>query len=130
MDKIISEDEDITRFINQKSYFRSSDKTARHNAFMPNKYGETSVYRIIGITDFVIYEIGKKFVAEKQGKPLIGRADLSVSEILKCRLKVEPETQPHPRHANICNWTRERSETKMIAIELAAAARLHLLNSP
>lgn len=128
MDNAISSNENVARFIFQKSYFRSKDKTVRHNAFMPHRgSGTTSVYRIIGLADVDIYEIGKKFVADFFGKPLMGRADIGVSEIVKHDLSVIPAPDPHPRHANICNWPEDQSKHKMIAMELAADAQLHLI---
>jgi len=36
-----------------------------------------------------------------------------------------PDNNP-PRHANIINWPAEKSEQKLIAIELAENSQLHL----
>lgn len=132
LDELISPDESITRFISQKTYFRPSNKTVRHNAFMPNRDGETSVYRIIGIDEAEIYEIGKEFYSDIIDKPLLGRADIVVLEILKHELTVEPEPAPHPRHANILNWPDEDegSKRRLIAVQLAAEAQLHLIENP
>ena len=127
MDEVVSAEENITRFINQKAYFRSDDVTVRHNAFMPNRDGEVSVYRITGIDDSEIYAIGTEYFAEITGKPLMGRADIIVSEILKHDLRIQPHQDPHPRHANICGYPDEKSERKLVAIELAAGAQLHLI---
>lgn len=128
MDEAVSPREDVTRFIFQKAYFRSTDKTVRHNAFIPHRgSGTTSVYRIIGLTNTEIYEIGQKFVADLFSKPLMGRADIGVSEIVKHELSVTPDPTPHPRHANICNWPEDQSKQKMIAMELAADAQLRLI---
>lgn len=130
MQKTVSPDESITRFIGQKAHIRTSNQTVKHNAFMPNRAGETSVYRITGINDVEIYEIGKEFFADTTGRPLLGRADIIASEILKRQLSIESVQYPHPRHANICSWPRERSEQLLIAKELADEAELDLISSP
>lgn len=97
---------------------------------MPNQNGEVSVYRTKDLTCQQINEIGHLHVAEIQNKKLLGRAEIVTSSILKQDLKVEPEPRPHPRHANIVEWPADKSEHKMIAIELAAEAQLHLINNP
>lgn len=94
---------------------------------MPNKDGQTSIYRIDGLKEIDIYEIGRKFVADLFGKPLMGRADIGVWEILNRKLSVKPDPIPHLRHGNIIDWPNEKSEKKLIAMELADEARLHLV---
>ena len=127
MEESIKSSEPLSRFITEKSYYRPSDKTVRHNAFMPNRDGETSVYRIIGLGDPEIFEIGQRFVADKRNKPLLGRADINVLKILEKELKVISDPDPHPRHANIVDWPEEREKYRLIAVELADESELHLL---
>lgn len=129
MEEEVSPSESVSRFITQRSYYRPSDRTVRHNAFMPNRNGETSVYRIIDLDDQEIFEIGSRLVAYVMKKPLIGRADIVVSKILDRELRVDPDPRPHPRHANIVNWPEDESKHKLIALELAAEAELHLTSS-
>ena len=81
MEESIQSSEPLARFITQKAYYRPASETVRHNAFMPNREGKTSVYRIIGLGDPEIFEIGKRFVAKKINKPLLGRADIKVLKI-------------------------------------------------
>jgi len=126
LEEELSPSESVARFITQKSYYRPSNLTVRHNAFMPNRYGETSVYRIIDLDDEKIFEIGQRFVADEMKKPLMGRADIVVSKIFERDLKIEPDPKPHPRHANIVDWPEDESKHKLIALELAAEAELHL----
>lgn len=95
---------------------------------MPNREGETSVYRTTDLTTQQIYEIGEIHVANIIRKALLGRADITSLSVLSRDLKVQPHTAPHPRHANIIGWPSEKSERKLIAIELAAEAQLHLIN--
>jgi hypothetical protein len=94
---------------------------------MPNREGKTSVYRIIGLGNPEIFEIGRHFVAEKMNKRLFGRADIKVSKILEKDLSVISDPDPHPRHANIVGWPEEREKYRLIAVELADEAELHLL---
>ncbi len=127
--KALSPAEPLARFILQKAYFRSIDNSVKHNAFMPNKNGETSVYRIQGLADEEVYQIGREHVASILGKTLLGRADVSTFDVLELSLRVEPEPSPHPLHANIVAWPEEKAERKLLAMELAARAQLHLLQA-
>jgi len=127
LEETIQSSEPIARFITDKAYFRPSNKTVRHNAFMPNRDGETSVYRIIGLVDPEIFEIGQRYVANKRNKPLLGRADIEVSKVFDRDLSVISDPNPHPRHANIVDWPEEREKYRLLAVELAAEAELHLL---
>jgi len=86
--------EPLARFILQKGYFRPSDTSVKHNAFMPNKNGETSVYRIQRLADEEVYQIGREHVASILGRPLLGRADVLTSDVLELSLRVEPEPSP------------------------------------
>lgn len=127
MEEAIRSSEPLARFITQKSYYRPSDKTVRHNTFMPNRNGQTSVYRIIDLNEPEIFEIGQRFVAEKLNKSLLGRADITALKITEKDLRVVSAPDPHPRHANIVDWPEEREKNRLIALELAAEAELHLL---
>ncbi len=127
MEESIQSSESVARFIMQKTYFRPSTQTVRHNAFMPNREGQTSVYRIIGLDDPEIFEIGRRFVADKMNKPLLGHADIEVLKILEKDLRVISDPDPHPRHANIVDWPEDPEKNRLIAIELADEAELHLL---
>lgn len=127
MEKSIQSSEPLARFITQKAYYRSASKTVRHNAFMPNREGKTSVYRIIDIGNSEVFEIGQRFVAEKMNKSLLGRADIKVLKILENNLSVISDPDPHPRHANIVDWPEEREKYRLIAVQLADEAELYLL---
>jgi len=121
----VKPEESLSRYILDTAYIRSSDKTVRHSAFMPSANGETSVFRISGLADFEIWGIGCLEVAQKRGKPLLGRADILALDVIENNLQIDPDNNP-PRHANIVGWPEERSEQKLIALRLAANAQLHL----
>lgn len=129
--KTIDSSENLSRFILQRQYWYRTDNPpvksrVKYAAFMPNpNNGETSVFRTSGITDEVIWDIGDREVSAKAGKPILGRADIIAVVVMSKDLEIIPN-EPPERHANITGWPDERSKQKMIALELAAEARLHL----
>lgn len=125
----IPQSEQLTRYILHKSNYSPTIGRVKYNTFMPDKNSETSVYRIASLDTTEIWNIGKNFVSKKRERPLLGRADILTSDVLAVRLNVQPDPKPHPLHANIIGWPEEQSERKLIAIELAANAQLHLINS-
>lgn len=125
--EVVSASEPLARFITQKKWWRA-DRSIRYNAFMPNSSGQVSVYRIQELNDSEVYEIGETYVAEALGKPLLGRADVLASVAQEERLTVEPDTEPHPRHANIDNWPEDSSKHKEIALSICAEAQLRLVD--
>lgn len=117
--------ETLARFIMQRNWLRTSDNTVKHAAFMPNpQNGETSVFRIDGISDQDVWQIGDHEVAARRGKPLLGRADIPALNVMAKDLQIVPN-EPPPRHANIVGWPEEKSKQLQIAIELAAEAQFH-----
>lgn len=121
----VSPDENLSRYILQKNHFSILHQRVKYAVFLPAPNGETSVFRISNLSDNEIWEIGDNEVAQKRGGPLLGRADISAFHVLDKNLKVIPDNNP-PRHANIVGWPEEKSEQKLIAIELAERAQLHL----
>ncbi|KHE90566.1 MAG: hypothetical protein K8F52_02660 [Candidatus Scalindua rubra] len=115
--------ETLSRFILKEKYIRANN-TVRHAALMPNKNDEVSVFRISGITDNEVWDIGDREVATKQGKPIFGRADIIASIVISKELKIIP-TEPPEKHADITGWPVGRSEQKQIALELAAELVFH-----
>lgn len=115
----------LSRFILQKNWYRSSDNRVKHATFMPNSNGETSVFRTSDISDKEIWDIGDREVGLKRNKPILGRADIISSIVTSKDLKIIPK-EPPERHANLTGWSSERSEQRMIAIELAAESHLQL----
>jgi hypothetical protein len=120
--------ESLTRYIVEKSYYRSTDETVRHNAFMPPANNRAlSVFRISDLPQDEVWDLGELYVAAPRNKLLLGRADIFASNVFSKGLGITPTHRPHPRHANIINWPVEREYQRMIAVELAAEARLHLM---
>jgi len=116
----IATSETLSRFILQKNWYRPSDSTVKYATFMPNpNNGQTSVFRIYGLSDKEVWDIGELEVAPRLVKPVLGRADIGVSNVMEKGLKILP-SEPPKRHANIEGWPEEKSEQTLIAIELAA----------
>ena len=124
----VSPDEPLARYILDKSYYRSSDNRIKYNAFMPAKDGDLSVYRLRDLSLNEIVGIGQDFVATPRGRPLLGFASLKAEMPLQNRLSVIGTKEPHPRHANISSWPGG-TENRLIAVKLAEAATLELLNA-
>jgi len=119
--------EPIARFVLSKNDYRS-DGTVRHRLFLPSpKTRQTSVFRIAGLSENQIWEIGDNEVVQKRRPPLslTGRADLLVRQVLTTGLHIDADDIP-PRHANITNWPIEQSAQRLIAMELAGMAQLYL----
>ena len=115
----------LSRFILQTNWFSSLENRVKYAAFMPNRNGETSLFRTSSITNDEIWNIGDREVSIKRGKPILGRADIRTNNVISKDLQVVPK-EPPVRHANIIGWPDERSKQRLIAIELAAESLLHI----
>jgi len=125
----VNPEEPLSRYILEKSYYRSSDNTVKPNAFMPpSGKNDVSVYRTASLSNEDIWQIGMTYVAQKRGMPLLGRAELIAYDAIAQGLSVKPDHVPHPRHANISGFPIDNSaKTRMIAVELAARSTLRLM---
>ena len=64
--------ETLLRFILKKDWYRPSDNSVKYAAFLPNpKNGQTSVFRISGIFDKEIWDIGDREVAKDSNRPIL-----------------------------------------------------------
>lgn len=121
----VSPEENLTRYILHKNHFSTLYKRVKYTAFLPTSNGETSVFRTSNLSDNEIWKIGDIEVAQKRGLPLLGYADILAFQVLSENLKVIPDNIPL-RHANIVGWPEEKSEQKLIAMELAENAQLRI----
>jgi hypothetical protein len=92
---------------------------------MPNRNGELSVFRIQELPEEQIWEIGRRYVSEPQGKTLYGRGDVFASIVIENNLTINLDDNP-PRHANVVGWPADKSKLKLIALELANQATLRV----
>ena len=116
--------ETLSRFVVYNRWIRSSINKVKYVAFTPDQKGDTSVFRISGITNNEIWDIGDREVAPKRNRPILGRADVIASFVISKGLKVIP-SEPPKRHADITDWPEEKSEQKQITLELAAESEFH-----
>jgi hypothetical protein len=115
-----------SRYLRQRSHYAPSDGRVKPRAFHPNPEDhKTSVFRVQGLSDSEIWDLGDEHVARPSGIEILALAKLSVEQITGVGLRVEPE-EPPPRHANITDWPREKDEWMLKAQELAAEATLCL----
>lgn len=132
----IVDEEQIGRFIFSKNHFTSSTKSVKYAAFIPRiTSDESSVYRISTLTNQEKWNIGDKYVASARDKPILADAILKVEFVRNVSisgaddpLRVVSEKSPHPLHANITNWPKEKPQRKLAAIELANEAELNIVN--
>lgn len=122
----VAPEERLSRFLLDKRHIRSMNNTVRFNAFLPPTSGKLSVYRTSEQNDAEIWKIGHDFVGIPRQKEVIGRADLVAEAVISQGLSVEPETTPHPLHADIVGWSQDTSLNKLTAIKLAAMASVFL----
>lgn len=83
------------------------------------------MFRISGLAEAEIWTVGEREVAQKSSRTLRARADLSVATVHAKELRAHLDDIPLG-HANITGWPEEKSEQKLIAIELAANSYLRL----
>jgi hypothetical protein len=123
----IAPTEPLTRYlIHRKGFFSEVENRVKRRAFMPHpRDNETSVFRIQDAAEPRIWAMGRTFVADPQGRPLYGRADILASLVTDLRLTTRAEDAP-PRHAVISGWPQEESERLSLAQELAERATLRM----
>ncbi len=124
---IVNPSESLGRYLTQKNHFFHRDKAVRSLAFMPPPDLRLSVFRIDGLKLDGVWTIGQKEVINNMPEPrtLYGMADIKASKVRASDLEIEPSNTP-PRHADICGWPEEKEKRKIIALELAAEAKLVL----
>lgn len=113
--------EPVSRFL-LKPDLRPDGKTVKHSAFLPPSNNlKLSIFRVSALSDQEVWALASEKVEPKRG-PVIGRADLSVSQIIHRQLKVCPDGDPTSRHADIIGWPEDRGQRGTIAMDLAADA--------
>lgn len=123
----INPQETLARFVLSRSHYSPQNNRVKYNAFMPNRVGELSVFRIQGLLEEQIWEVGQRYVSGPQDKTLHGRGDVVASVMIEKNLSIIPDDDP-PGHANVVDWPAEKSECKLVAMEIAQRAELKLHN--
>ena len=119
-----------SRFLRQSGHYTASTHRVAPHAFHPAPSDhKTSLFRVQGLAERQIWELGDAYVILLPGNALRARAELSVAQITSVGLRVE-SAEPPPRHANIVDWPVEKHEWMSRAQELAAVATLRLRETP
>ena len=139
--EIILSNESVTRYIFTKRHYCIEKKQLKWAAFIPPKNfpNEISVYRMSGLKDDDIWQLGVDFVqnAGIRDKPILARGDLKVDDIKQVSydnekqiLNIVPEISRHLRHANIINLPQyNKGLLKIVAHKLAKISSLKLKNT-
>lgn len=100
----VSDVEFLARFVLEKSKYRPSDNTARHNLFLPAKDNVLSVFRVDELNETQTVALGEKFVGKPQARPILAYANLRAQEYKVIGLILTPTVEPHPRHVDVLGW--------------------------
>ncbi len=117
----VSRDETVSKYQLEKDDLRQ-DGTLRYKALLPGRDGKRSVFRICGLTELEIWDLGLEKVAMIRCLPLLGRFDLKAALVYDQKLNILPDEDPRSRHADIVGWPAEKDKTRSIAQVLAAEA--------
>jgi len=116
----------LSRFVGNRR-FSIQKLVVKPGAFLPPPDLKTSAFIIDGLAEHQIWWIADNVVAkESERGTMPARGDILATAVLEARLTIEPDTEVHPRHVNICGWPEEKEQQKAIDLELCAAAILHL----
>lgn len=116
----------VARYLLSSSDYSFTNSRVKPRALEPSPSDQcTSVFRIDGLTENEIWDLGMRFVAGPRARRIHARADITVSNILNLKLSVRPD-EPPVRHALIAGWANEKHVRMAKAQELAAQATLRL----
>jgi hypothetical protein len=122
--EIIDSREVIARYLLSSSDYSSSKSRVKYRALEPSPQDQcTSVFRIDGLTENQIWDMGTSSVAEPRARRIHARADIIVSAIVNLNLAIRPD-EPPVRHALISGWSDEKHARMAKAQELATEASL------
>ncbi len=119
--------EKLARFIFSKKHFSVEKREVKFKAFIPPPNSEDiSVYRISGLSDRQVWEIGRKYVGRKD-RAIKARANLAAEAVYANNLEVVPDPLPHELHANVRPFPADRRARDRIAKQLALASELVIM---
>ncbi len=115
----VTRDEPITRFCVVGSQIKEKNRL-NHSVIWPDENEEyiTSVYRIENLNNTEVWDLGDTNV----NNPVLARLDVSANTIFNFKLDFDPDDTP-PRHANIINWPKDRSEYRSVAQQITANSK-------
>jgi hypothetical protein len=116
----------LARFITVKKWVRE-DLTIRQDAFIPPRDLNFSATRHGELSETELWRIGQNVanaVSESRNAALHGRADFTHQNVVDRNLQTEPAPLPeNPNHVHIVGWPTDKPAQKILAQQLAAAAR-------
>ena len=117
--------ERISRFLFYNRWFARQAQRIKPDAFIPHPHIELSVSCSEGLTETEVWKVGQQTAeARSDGRPLLGRGDLTARDFREQGLEIERDDNPM-YHANIRGWSQNGKDAqRMKAIELAARAKL------
>jgi hypothetical protein len=119
----VEPDEQLARFILCSVHIRTSNQTAKPEAFMPHPHVELSVTRHREATVDELWKEGER-VAHLRAKTLYGRADVNAEVVIDQELKIAAKPIPeNPNHADVIDWPAEKPAQKIKALEIAAKSQ-------
>jgi hypothetical protein len=119
----VATNEMLARYVLHSSHIRRSNQTAKQDAFVPHPRRDLSVTRHLSATEDELWSVGED-VAATIGKTLYGRGDVPTTTCLAQNLIVKASpTLTNPNHADVCDWPADKPAQKIIAQEIAAAAK-------
>lgn len=114
--------EQLARFVLFKRWVRQAG-TIKPDAFIPPPDLNLSVTRHAALSHEQLWARGRS-VAELRGKPLNGRADVSVNSVRRTKLDaIRHPVDGNPEHAHIVEWPTDKPMQKSMAQQLAALAQ-------
>jgi len=126
MPDVVNPKEPLSRYLMSRRHFWREKKAVKPVAFLPRDDNlRLSVFRIDGLTEGEIWEIGEEVVARPAHRNLHGRGDITASIVQTQGLHIDPDNNPR-RHADITWWPEDKPKRLEIAQELAASATLIL----
>lgn len=117
--------EPLSRYLLSKREFDRAKLAVKASAFVPGPDGSKSVFRILGLSEAGVWELGQRRVVGP-GRRLHARADLSVQAVYDAGTTIRADAPPS-RHSDLAGWPPDESARLLAATELADSAEL-LLN--
>jgi hypothetical protein len=111
-------DEPIARYLPQKDRYRRNPPAVKPVAFLPDAKGETSVFRIFGMTPDQAFLLGDRYLNLGPDRLHHGYAELRAGEIDDVGLRLERDNSP-PRHAAIVGWPGNEEDRLDLALQLS-----------
>ncbi len=125
LQRSVQASDSIARFLTSKSHFSKQRCAVKPAAFLPPSNLRLSVFNVSDLDESDIWAIGREHVTGPRKRTLYGYGALKASSVFRVKLEIQADDTP-PRHAEVCGWPTEKSEQKLLALQLAQDAELKL----